>query len=849
MAGCLRLTLRPTQAQTWHNFTRPMCAFRRSFALVSSLCGLCLLGVGLPARAASISTQLGTAEKQQLQREARLVVDLLQNHHYSGRAFREIENKEMVTRFLEELDPAAEFLTADDVEYIHQRFDRTFKSVYLFRGDLQPAFEIFDLFAERIRERVAWTARRLTRDFDLTADESYAEPIPAKAIAAGTSADLRWEQRLKDQVLREIILGRNAAEAREAVNKYYADLARRVAAIDSFAVRERFFDAIIRSFDPHSGYFSADSAREFAVDMENAVVGLGLDLRKEEGRCLVSAVQPGSPADLHSSLAPGDTIVALADGDGPWIDAKTKRLREIVALMRGEIDGRIRLAYLPEGTAERTEVTLERARVVLGTDRVHGAISIVPGPAGPHRIGWIVLPAFYSGGEGVNHTSAARDMHELLDQMAAQHIEGLVLDLRTNPGGALEEAVAISQLFLPGGTIMLSRGLAGKPTEHSLKEYQPAYTGPLVVLTSAQSASASEVFAGALKQYRRAVIVGEATTFGKGTVQAYIALAKLPGVDPRTAKDWGTLRLTTERFFLPDGQAVQLVGVPSQVVLPDYARPGWQREAGLPHALPAESITPPVGLLRPKVGLPDELLQRLRDHTAKNLQSLPEWELWRAEQQSVVQQYARQTRSLHLETRQKEWADTLLQFQARQRTRRELTAALAFPTQPLEIAAVQSSFATHEAKLRATRLANGEPLQNHLLQGGFFVTTDQDRLREVRLDDIGVTTYYGDTSALAAAFSGATGHPLKAETGRRILEELGLLEDKTDTAFLAAVSRVTGGDLTAAEVRRGTEALLRRLSELDGEMLRERPSLDVPLREAQRLTAVWAEWRAAARTP
>lgn len=814
-----------------------------------------LLCCPAPRSSAAVSSgaQLTTTEKQQLQREARLIVDLLQNHHYSGRAFREIENREMIARYLQELDPRADFLVTDDIEFIHRRFDRTLKSVYLFRGDLQPAFEIFDLFADRVRTRLTWAERRLKGDFDLTQDETLAAPRNPSPSAKGAPADLHWERQLKNLVIHEILLGRTPPAAREEVARRFAQMGRRISASDSFAIRERFFDAVIRSFDPHSGYFSADSAKEFAIDMANAVTGLGLDLRKEDGRCIVSAVQPGGPADLHSTIGPGDTLLALAEADGPWIDAASRRLREIVALVRGEPGRSLRLAYRPQGSDERIEISLTVTRLVLPADRARGAVSEVPDDAGTgRRIGWINLPSFYAGGEGAETTSAARDLRELIDQMTAQKIEGLVLDLRHNPGGALTEALAISQLFLPRGCMMLSRGPSGKLTEHKLKEAEPAYAGPLVVLTSGHSASASEILAGVLKFYGRAVVVGGATTFGKGTAQNFIELAKLPGIGAEGARDWGLLRLTYERFYQPDGRAVQRAGIASHIVLPDFDPPGFEREAALPHALPEESITPPASVNRPDAvpsALPAALLQSLRDRAAQDFQKLPEWDLWRKEQNYQQAQFARETYVLQLDARRKEWAGVLTEFQALQRVRRSLTAVAAYPTRPLEIAGVQAAYAAHETRLRSLGESTRSPFLHRLRRTEFFVETDQGRLRGIPLDSINSTAFQGDAEALAEAFASAAGHPLPAADARRILEELGLLEHPSENTLLEAVGLITGRSPSDPAVRSGTEALLRRLTELDGEMRRERAGLDIPLRESQRLAAAWAGWLVTPRAP
>lgn len=817
-----------------------MRSFRRSGTIIVIL-QLLLGRLAAPdACGGSIAIQLTTAEKQDLQREARLVVDLLQNSHYSGRAFREIDNHTMLARFLEEMDPQAEFFDRAAVDFIHRRFDRTFKSVYLFRGDLQPAFEIFDRFIALARDRMEWTQKRLDRGFDFTLDETYAERTAPAPFQTKAEADRHWELLLKEWVVFEQLRGREPRAATAEVKRRYADFERDLAAFDSLAVRERFFDSIIRAYDPHSGYFSSDSAREFALAMEKSVVGLGLDLRKENGQCVVASVHVAGSADLNSGIAPGDVIEALAEGDGPWVNLGGLRLREIVGLMRGPAGAKLRVAYRPGGAEARIEATLERTRIVLGANRAQGAVSMVPGMGSKlRRIGWIDLPEFYAAGENAELTSAARDVRELLQQMTATPLDGLVIDLRDNPGGALNEAVALSEIFLPRGTMMLSRGLDGRVREHPLKENEPAYTGPLVVLTSAQSASASEVFAGAMKYHRRAVVVGATSTFGKGTVQAYIELSKMP--QGAQAGDWGTLRLTMERFYLPDGKSVQRTGIPADIILPGLEPPpGSRREADLPGAFPEETVPAPAGIAPVATAVSASLLVRLGEAAAAHLGDLPEWKLFQEEQKLAQWSASREARSLVLEQRETAWAAQRLAREDARRTRRELAATSSYPTQAHEIAAVRSAREVHEARLRAAD-RDGRPSLHQLQQGSFIVETDQGRRRKLRLDGLEFQNFSGDTATLAAAFSAGAGFRASPAAIAALLGDLSLLEHKTDAAVLAAAGKLSGGTLDEDAARRGVEAMLGRMTELDGDLLRERPALDVPLRESLRLAADWAD--------
>ncbi|MEO6875844.1 MAG: S41 family peptidase [Opitutaceae bacterium] len=801
-------------------------------------------------RAASISTQLTTSEKNQLQREARLVVDLVQNLHYSGATFHEINNEEILTRFLNELDPGRDFFGPDDVAFVHRRFDRSLKSVYLFRGNLEPAFEIFDLYVSLARDRLAWIDQRLDHDFDFTPDDTYVEwragtPPPSPEI----SLDQHWEQRLKDYMLHEILSGRTPQEARAELRRVYAEFGRSIAAFDSFAVRERFLDAAIRSFDPHSGYSSADSTREFAVEMKGAVTGVGLAVRKEHGHCIITSVNPGGPADLHSTLAPGDTIEALAEGDGPWVDTGPQRLRELVGAMRGSPGSKLRIAYRAAGTSERREVSLERIRVVLSSERAHGAISQVPVNGTRFRsIGWIRLPAFYTGGEGEDSTSAARDLRELVEQMKAAKVDGLVLDLRGNPGGAMTEAVAISQLFLAGGTVLLSRGPDGQLKSHAVREEAPLYGGPLVILTSSLSASASEIFAGAMKYHHRALIVGSASTFGKGTVQNYIDLAKVQGLSGSSVKDWGTLRLTSERFYLPDGSAVQGKGVASQVVFPDFEPAGLQRESDLPHALPPEIVQPPSPTMpttAPTVALPPALEQTLLSDAQADLTSRPEWRLWSKEQKFYQTMADRQGRPLNMATRTQEWEVKLREFETWRQTWRDFAVRSAFASRPIEVTEVKAAQEAHQRKLRALEPIDGQPPLHRLNHGVFLVETDQGHLRDLRIQDFDFLLLQGDAETLAEAFAQGSGQSVTPANLRLMLQRLSLLEYRTDEAVLAVVAKITGGAPDSPALRKGTEALLLRITELVPELRQELATHDVPMRESLRLAADWADQVAA----
>ncbi len=817
----------------------------RNFLRRCAAVGLALTAA-IPALrpASSVDARLTTEERRDQQREARLVIDLLQNYHYSDRSLSEIDTHELLKRFLDEIDPKNWFLLREDTDFVQQRFARSLKTVYLMRGDLQPAYEIFDLFVERAQSRFAWIDKRLGGSFDFTDVAVIPADIDQTRPVDKAEADRRWGLRIRDEVLSEIVAGRTQAAAVGEVRRRYEKIRRQLAATDALAVRERFFEVLIEAFDPHSGYFSADSAREFEVEMAGSVAGVGLELCKDDGFCIVAAITPGGPADLHGEIQAGDRIEAVAEGDGALVPTSGRRLREIVAIVRGPPKTKVRIKFRAPAAAASREVSLERTQVVLPWERARGTIYTAPDAAGRTRkIGCIYLPAFYAAGEKGSIASATGDMRELLVQMKAAGVEGLVVDIRDNPGGALAEAVSAAGLFLSEGTVLLTRELDGKVEEHKIGPPAAVYGGPLVVLTSSRSASASEIFAEAVKYHQRAVLAGAATTFGKGTVQSYIDLAKLPAGAGATAAAWGVLRLTTQRFYGPCGEAIQRTGARSDIVVPEYEDKAEQHEADLPHAFPAEAIAPP----KPAViaagdfaRVNEDLLLCLRGAMEKDQAVLPECLLWKKEIALWTELVTPKERSLQLAKRRKDKAAETVLRETLRRERRLLLDAAAFPGEPVETEAVRSVLAASENRMRQP-LPDGTPRSGHLHGGVYCGELPGGRPCEIHLDAIDFRRFSGDAGALARAFSAGYGRPTDDATIAGILVELGLIEKRTDDAVFACFARNLGGPpADRAALVKGVDAFLRGLTEIDGELLRERPALDVPLRESLRLAAAWA---------
>ncbi len=784
-----------------------------------------------------LATTITAVERRMLEKEARLVFDLLQNHHYSGKALRQVSNQELISNYLDELDPERRFLTNADIDYFNRRFGRSLKSVYLLKGDLQPAFEIYDTFSERLHTRLDWIERRLGNLFDYTLDEIHP---PEDTGSSPSTLERWWESTLKSQVLDELLAGRSSPDAREAVAESYRELRRRFAGYRAADVRSHFLDSIIRAFDPHSGYLPANAARDFEIEMGDTLAGIGLDLRIISGRCIVVGLAPGGPADLSALIRPGDQLVAMQNASGGRIDLTDRPFDDIVDAMRGEAGSGLTAYFVRTGHPTELAVSMTRAKVIDPARRARGAISRVPTENGGFaRIGWIDLPVFYGSPDAAGE-SASRDVEELLRAMSARGIEGVVLDLRENPGGALVEAVGLCSLFLPPGRRVLYAGMSGgEPQEHATTDRGFRYDGPLIVLTSPRSASASEVVAGALQLHRRAMIAGWAATFGKGTVQSYLNLDQF--AQDSESSTWGSLRLTIEHYFLGDGRPVQQAGIPSDLELPAFEDPGFEREADLPASMAPvalasaathDSDAPLVG------GWNDTLLAHVRSRMTANIETLPEWSLWHDERKAYSDYASTTSRSLNRATREHERDAHLASQVDAARRRQTLARAVAYETDVLETAELDSLATAVREHVRSL-VANGTETRGVVVDHDWFAIRDGDgHWRRFHLHQIAFEGAIWFAADLAAQVrSSGYGRPTKEglwlafrELAERRRDARADLRDRL-VAALEPVSQEVADEALAV--------FFASLLEHHPQWLDERPLLDVSLREALRAAAAW----------
>ena len=354
-----------------------------------------------------------------------------------------------------------------------------------------------------------------------------------------------------------------------------------------------FLDALAQTYDPHSEYLSKADLKNFSINMGLSLVGIGAMLRTEDGYAKIESLVPGGPAQTDGRLKVGDRITAVAQGSGEFNDVRDMRLDKVVEQIRGKKGTHVRLMVIPADApdpSKRKTIELVRDEIKLKDQEARADVIIKDKPNGEQvRLGWITLPSFYADMDK-HQKSTTKDVLTLLKRLKKENIAGLIIDLRRNGGGSLEEAIALTGLFLKSGPIVQTKGSNGNIVVSSDPDPGIAYSGPMIVLTSRQSASASEIFAAALQDYGRALIVGDKNTFGKGTVQTILEIGRFTSLLGNRSQDDGALKLTIQKFYRVAGGSTQLHGVASDIVLPTLSDLPEFGEGALKNCLPYDEV-------------------------------------------------------------------------------------------------------------------------------------------------------------------------------------------------------------------------------------------------------------------
>lgn len=535
---------------------------------------------------------------------SKLVYGLLSDSRYAYRP-RPLDatlSADIFKRYLESLDSGKVFFTAQDIARFAPYKAEVASAIKT--GKLDPAFDIFALYKQRVHQRVAYARGLLKQDiFHFDGDDRwYYDREDAPWAASDAELDQLWKQSVRNDWLRLKLAGKKPDDIRKTLDKRYANLDKTMSELDGQDAFQSFLNAYTSSIDPHTDYFDPRSAERFNQAMSLSLEGIGAQLQKQDDIVVIREIIPGGPAAMSNKFTPGDRIVGVGQGaSGPMDDVIGWRIDDVVEKIKGPKGTQVRLDIIPPDMgldSKPVRVLLTRAKIRLEEQAAKSEIITLPaqGDEPARRIGVIKLPAFYQDFEGrrthsKNYASATRDVARLLQQFRAQGIDGVVMDLRNNGGGSLNEAVELTGLFIDKGPVVQVRESGGRVSVESDRDSGVAWDGPLAVLVNRGSASASEIFAGAIQDYGRGLVIGE-TTFGKGTVQNLVDLDRWPGNE---ADRFGQVKLTIAQFFRPGGSSTQNKGVVPDIAFPvtvdaskfgestyDNALP-WTRIAGVPH--------------------------------------------------------------------------------------------------------------------------------------------------------------------------------------------------------------------------------------------------------------------------
>lgn len=663
----------------------------------------------LAATASFLGFPSGARAETNFGQVAMHVAYMLQNHHYSKKDFDDEASKRLLKNYLNLLDPRHIFFTQQDAENFTKMYDTTLDDHVLMRN-ISPALEIYDVYLQRVRDRVGFLKKALeTQKFTFDSSrtlEVKRDKVPWPKDKA--TSDKLWLDIIEDALIQERLIDKNRIEAEkkkaaekaekekqkqgsggdQAAGKTEAkavaekkpakadaddeskmtpeqriakDYDRLLESVEENSDTEEvvnfFLSCLATTYDPHTEYMSFTEINNFNIQMKHSLVGIGALLGKTDDGVEIQGIVVGGPADKQGELQLDDRIVAVSQGEnGEFVDVRYKRkLQDVVDMIRGEKDTIVRLKIVPaDDPAANKIITIKRAEVELKDKVATAELIQTPAAIGrPMKVGWINLSSFYADMEE-GKVSTTVDCERLLRRLMKEGMEGLVFDLRGNGGGSLEEAIKLTGLFIPGGPVVQAKDWRDSITQRESDTPKPVYDGPMIVLTDKASASASEIFAAALQDYRRAIVVGDKSTFGKGTVQTILPVERyMPFFADKSRA--GALKVTIQKFYRIAGGSTQLRGVIPDLVLPSIRDVMDIGEAAADNPLPYDTIPALTYAMWRKDPFPVEQLQsRLNSRIASN----PEFQVILEESRRLKERIDRNTISLSEAEREKERADT-----------------------------------------------------------------------------------------------------------------------------------------------------------------------------------------------
>lgn len=553
----------------------------------------------------------------------RIIASRVPMLHVSRHPLDDQMSERALTLFLDRFDPLKLYFYQSDIDQFRAYKDNI--DDWVKNGKLDLAFKIFERFAQRVDERVETALTLLDGDFDFSKEEFVvADGEDASYAVTPKDAEDRWRRQIKYALLELKDDDTEGEEARDLLRRRYKRLSRRFASFKSADLLEAYLTSITNAYDPHSTYMSASTLDDFNIQMGLKLQGIGAALREKDGSTVVTSVIAGGAADLDKRLKPDDVIISVGQGnEGEMVDIVEMPLKDVVNLIRGNAGTVVRLGVKVGGAGETTVYQITRAEVELAESAARGQIiEHATADGGKRKIGFISLPSFYMDMEAARENradfrSSTADVRKILVDFKEKGVDAVVLDLSRNGGGSLVEAISLTGLFINRGPVVQVKDFNNDVQIYDDERAGTVWSGPLVILTSKFSASASEILAGAIQDYRRGIIVGDPATHGKGTVQSLIDVAERLLMMKR--QNFGALKVTLQQFYLPDGASTQRDGVPADIVLPSISQKLDVGEGDLKFALPADRI--PAAKHEVYSLVPESMLTDLRKKSIARIES------------------------------------------------------------------------------------------------------------------------------------------------------------------------------------------------------------------------------------
>ena len=570
----------------------------------------CFLGLLLLAGGTICAQQFDQTPEDQ--KATQVVCQLVHRFHISQKKIDDEISKKTLKRYIESVDPLKLYFIESDIKKF-EKFETELDD-QLLQGDVKFAFVVHQAYLERVRRQIVVAQRFIEADHDFTTDETrIANPEFLEWCKSAEALNDRWRKRIKAELLAKKLDDTKLPEARVQLTTRYANVLRFAIQTDRSEVLQRYLSSMTHSFDPHSSYMSPEAREDFDISMRLRLQGIGAALSSEDGFTVVRQIVPAGAADKDGRLQLGDKIIGVGQQEGDIVDIVEMKLSRVVRLIRGKKDTKVRLQVKTAKAGETKIYELTRQVIELKQQAVTSTIidagSRIKGTSG--RIGVIKLPSFYRDFDAerrgvADFVSAARDVRQALEAFNSDgKVDAVIVDLRTNGGGALKDSVEVSGLFIDKGPVVRVKELDGTITPHTDPNPGIAWKGPLVLITSRMSASASEIFAGAISDYRRGLLVGDRTTHGKGTVQNVMAVRTSSPLNFFNRKPPGALKLTIQQFYRVNGDSSQERGIPSDIILPSILNHMDIGESALENHLPFDKIAAAdydaVSLVNPKI--------------------------------------------------------------------------------------------------------------------------------------------------------------------------------------------------------------------------------------------------------